>query len=149
MKLPFELGLQGFKFWTRHELGKKAMRRWLPKLAAKREPIWAQRAARKAARQRQPDDALEDFLPRDEEGSVAKLSDILGRLRTSTKGGAAGFLAPLVVAFPFYDQINAFVVQACQSEDGPLVFLAGAGISWVSFYITARLSRTPAEPGKL
>lgn len=134
-------GIAAFNLWTQNKLGAKLF------------PRWAARRARKKAMQswaaEHPDEVLEPFHEAYKEVQLDKLKQIFGALRTSTKGGAAGLLAPLVVAVPFYDEINAYVVQACQSEDGPLVFLAGAAITWVSFYITARVSKTPANPGPL
>lgn len=72
--------------------------------------------------------------------------------RTSTKAGAAG-LAPLVVTglamLPYYDEINTLLVQACTSEQGPLAFLAGGAAVWVIMFVTARVSKTPTNPGVL
>jgi hypothetical protein len=99
-----------------------------------------------------PDETAEDFNVPTDEVSMSKVTEALGKLsklRTSTKGGAAGLLAPLVVVLPFYDEINGLLIQACQSEDGPIVMLTGAAITWVSFYVAARLSKTPAKPGAL
>ena len=85
-----------------------------------------------------------------------KLLELLAQFaatkRTSTKAGAAG-LAPLVVTglamLPYYDQINALLVEACTSEQGPLAFLAGGAAVWVIMFVTARVSKTPPNPGKL
>lgn len=81
-----------------------------------------------------------------------KLLELLASLRTSTKSGAAG-LVPLVVSgaalLPFYDQINAYLVQACMSDQGPLTFLVGGAAVWVTMYVTARHSKTPTNPGAL
>lgn len=115
-----------------------------PKAVARRARKAASKAPKRAA-----DEVAEDFNVPTDEVSMSKVKEALGKLRTSTKGGAAGFLAPLVVVLPFYEEINSFIVRACQSEDGPVVMLAGAAITWVSFYVTARLSKTPANPGKL
>lgn len=135
---PFEVGHSGFRFWKRHHLGKKLLRRLFPKAMARRD-----------ARREAEGLATEAAYQFEDGGSMSKVTEALGRLRTSTKGGAAGLLAPLVVVLPFYEDINALLVKACQSEDGPIVMLTGAAITWVSFYVTARLSKTPANPGKL
>jgi len=70
-------------------------------------------------------------------------------LRTSTKVGVVGLLVPLLSVIPFYDEINGLLLQACQSENGPTVFLGGAAVAWASAVVTARLSKSPAKPGAL
>lgn len=76
------------------------------------------------------------------------LKTFLAARRTSTKAGAAG-LAPLLVALPFYDTINAYLVKACMSEEGPTVFLIGGAVVWATMLVTARASKSPENPGAL
>ena len=59
-------------------------------------------------------------------------------LRTSTKAGIVGLLVPVLGVVPFYDQINTMLLQTCQSDSGPTVFLGGAAVAWVSAVVTAR-----------
>src|SRR5689334_22057953 len=75
---------------------------------------WRTRRAMKSWRAEHPDEILESF--HDDEGKqVEKLSEILGKLRTSTKAGAAGFL-PLIAVLPFYQTVNDYLLEACKSE---------------------------------
>lgn len=69
-------------------------------------------------------------------------------LRTSSKV-ALTILTPLVTAIPFYGEINGVMLQACQSEQGPTVFLAGFAAAGAIAYVTSRFSKSPAKPGAL
>jgi hypothetical protein len=81
-----------------------------------------------------------------------KLLEILAQFsanrRTSTKAGVVG-LVPFVAMLPFYDTVNDYIVRACQSEEGPTLFLVGGAVVWATMLVTARLSKTPATPGAL
>lgn len=77
-----------------------------------------------------------------------KVLQVIAGLRTSTKSGVAG-LFPLLALVPFYDEVNAYLLQACASEQGPVVFLVGGAVVWVTMVVTARVSKTPTNPGKL
>lgn len=84
------------------------------------------------------------------------VSEPAPKYRTSTKSGAAGLVAPPLAALlafvPFYDQVSAFIVEAC-AQPKPVDFIAvGVGawaVTWVSMFVSARLSRTPKNPGAL
>lgn len=116
-------------------------RLWLLVKPVKRFRRWNQR------RRGLPlDEVAEPFHSTDEEEPIVR--DLLASLRTSTKAGAAGFL-PLIAVLPFYEEINNYLLAACKSEQGPTVFLVGGAVVWVTMYVTARKSKTPAEPGKL
>lgn len=118
------------------------------------------RAARKERKRiRQENRRLKKLgLPvhQEDDTQMAKLLELLAQYaatkRTSTKAGAAG-LAPLIVTglamLPYYDEINALLVQACTSEQGPLAFLAGGAVVWVIMYVTARKTKSPENPGVL
>ena len=80
---------------------------------------------------------------------MEKLKAFLAKYRTSTKAGAAGLIVPAAALLPFYDNINAYLTQACQNGDGPLAALLAGGVTWVSMYLAARYSKTPANPGPL
>lgn len=74
------------------------------------------------------------------------------KARTSTKlgvGSVATIGLGLLSLIPFYDEANALIVQACQSESGPLVFLGGMAFMAAQNYITARKTKSPIVPGKL
>lgn len=93
--------------------------------------------------------ALKDLL--------AAVAEVSASKRTSTKSGTAGLVAlvvPLLVAaFPFKDQIDAFILQACASAEGPTTFfvgwLVGGGVVLLVAWYTARKSKTPPNPGVL
>lgn len=76
--------------------------------------------------------------------------------RTSTKSGAAGLVLPPLVAavglLPFYDDFANFIREACAQPD-PTDFIVAGGaawlVTWVSMFVSARLSKTPTNPGKL
>lgn len=85
----------------------------------------------------------------EDEGRNMKLLETIGNLRTSTKGGAVGLIPAAVMLLPFAEPVNAYIMQACQAEGGPLPFLVGAGVTWVAFYVAARKSKTPDKPGVL
>lgn len=72
----------------------------------------------------------------------------LAARRTSTKAGLAGFV-PLIAMLPFYDTINDYLLKACQSEEGPTVFLVGGAVVWLTMYVSARVSKSPKNPGVL
>jgi len=96
-------------------------------------------------------------LSTDEGGDpVSKLAELSAKLRTSTKGGAVGAVPAVAVLLPMflpqvpgYDAVEALMQQACASEQGPTVFLAGCAVTWVAFWVAARRSKTPAKPGVL
>jgi hypothetical protein len=94
---PFETGLKGFRFWRRNELGKKLLRRWFPRYAEKRESVWAQRAARKAARPRQPDEG--ETFQQDE--VTIMLPTIPNNTMRKTGVGLMGFAPVLAVGLGF------------------------------------------------
>jgi hypothetical protein len=124
--------IKGALFWRRHKIGKKL---------------------KKVLQRRERDAAGGEFFPEDKESSVLeKLLRFIEQYRTSTKAGAAG-LVPIAVAgaamLPYYDQINALVIEACKSEQGPLTFLIGGVVVWVTMFVSARISKTPPNPGKL
>ena len=79
---------------------------------------------------------------------LKKLIEVSAAARTSTKAGLAGFV-PLIAMLPFHDTVNAYLMQACQSSEGPAVFLVGGAVVWVTTVVTARMSKTPPNPGKL
>lgn len=102
------------------------------------------REARKERRRRR-----REGLPPPKETEMNKLLQFVSNLRTSTKSGAVGLVVPALVLLPFYEQVNGFLTQVCMDGDGPLAALVAAGVTWVSMFVTARLSKTPANPGKL
>jgi hypothetical protein len=70
--------------------------------------------------------------------------------RSSTKSGWAGIggiVATMATLAPFYPQIENFLTQACNSEQGPLRFLiiliVGSAASSIPQYITSRMTKTP------
>ncbi len=85
-----------------------------------------------------------------------KLLQALAAYRTSTKSGGTGLLVPPLVAavslVPFYDEIGAFIKSVCAEPD-PTNFLVAAGVgwvvTWVSMYFSARVSKTPQNPGPM
>ena len=82
-------------------------------------------------------------------GETIQREEPIIKKRTSTKVAIVGAIAPLLSVVPFWDEINGMLMQACQSEQGPAVFLAGAGVTWLAAVVTARLTKSPAVPGKL
>lgn len=80
---------------------------------------------------------------------MKKLLELLSKFRTSTKSGAAGLVALALPLVPFYDEINAYILEACKSDQGPTVALASGAVVWLTMYVTARGSKTPANPGVL
>lgn len=69
--------------------------------------------------------------------------------RTSTKVAGTGLLAlalPALAMLPYYDQINSYMLQACQSDNGPLMYLGGGAVTLVVAYVTARLTKSPLLP---
>lgn len=77
------------------------------------------------------------------------LLDLVKGFRTSTKAGIMGFVPLLVGYFPFKDVVDAYIKQACASDQGPTAFLVGGAVVWLTMYVSARVSKTPAVPGKL
>ncbi len=72
--------------------------------------------------------------------------------RTSTKVAGVNVVALLGAAglmIPYYDEINALITSACQSENGPLAVLAGMALAGGYSFLTARLTKSPIVPGKL
>lgn len=68
------------------------------------------------------------------------------KARTSTKMGAVGasvFLATAAAVIPNWDGINAALLQACQSEQGPAWGLGLMGGMLVVNFITARFTKSP------
>lgn len=76
------------------------------------------------------------------------LAQVSASKRTSTKAGLAGFV-PLIAVLPFYGTVNDYLLKACASEEGPAVFLVGGAVVWITMYVTARRSKSPAKPGVL
>lgn len=120
-----------------------------------RERRQKRRAARRKARKGEPLTPEEEALMAKEK-SIVKLPDgtVVERteptipLRTSSKV-ALTILTPLITALPFYDEINGVLLQACQAEQGPTLFLGGFLVAGGLSYIAARFSKSPANPGKL
>lgn len=77
-----------------------------------------------------------------------KILDFIAGLRTSTKSGVAGLVVPAVAMVPFYDEAATYMQQACESGEGPLPFVIGGAVTWITMYVSARISKTPAKPGK-
>src|SRR5262245_25531818 len=80
------------------------------------------------------------------------LKALLAARRTSTKAGLAGLIPLVIVAIPqlpFYDWVNDMLLKACQSEQGPTVFLVGGALTLVVTWLGARFSKTPPNPGLL
>ena len=119
---------------------------WLVVRPVKRIKAALQR--RKAKAGKPVDEVAEEFNSPDEV-PMDKLKEFLAKYRTSTKAGAAGLVVPALVLLPFYDEVNGYLTQACQSGDGPLAALAAGGVTWLSMYVSARFSKTPAQPGAL
>lgn len=104
----------------------------------------------KEARQRRKERRMaEKAIVTMPDGSTHERSEPAIPLRTSTKVGIVAGLTPLLAIVPFYDQINTYLLAACQSEQGPALVLGGAAITWVASVITARLTKSPAKPGAL
>lgn len=131
---PFERGLQGFRFWRRHELGKRLLRRWFPKYAEKREAVWAQRAARRAARQRQPDEG--ETFQQDEVSSMNIPENTMRKNGVNLIG-----LSPVIGAvvgvglkmFGVGDECTAEAIEAgCQTADQIAASVGGAVTAIVS-----------------
>jgi hypothetical protein len=83
------------------------------------------------------------------DGTEATRTEPLWKKRTSTKVALTSALVPLLSVIPFWDQINTLLIAACQSEQGPAVFLGGAALAWATATVTARLTKSPAKPGPL
>jgi hypothetical protein len=127
-----------------------------PERRAKRK---ARRSARKKARKGEPLTAVEQEILMAEvvkvtlpDGRTVERTEPTIKKRTSTKvlgAAGAGFAASLVTLVPFYDEINGLLLEACQSEQGPTVFLAGFVVATGIAYTTARFTKSPILPGKL
>lgn len=89
----------------------------------------------------------------DEQGNVTRVierAEPIVAARTSSKLTAVGItsmVAALGALVPFYDEANALIMQACQSENGPAAVLIGAGGAFIVSIVTARLTKSPIEPG--
>lgn len=86
------------------------------------------------------------------DGSTIEREEPIIKARTSTKVagvGAAAMIATAGAFIPFYDEINAAIVQACQSDKGPLAVLIGMGIMLGVNVYTARKTKSPIVPGKI
>jgi len=115
----------GFKVWT----------------AIKPYKRWKERRAAKRTAKEQTSEGIEY------EVTEMSLKEKIGNLRTSTKAGIAGLVPLVIMALPFANEAEALIQQACQSENGAVPFLVGGAVVWVVSYITARMSKTPPNPG--
>lgn len=131
---PFETGYLGWRFWRRHELGKKALRRWMPKLAAKREHVWAARAARKAARQHQPDESAGEFFNVEDGNRMNTnlLIALLGSLARHFLPAATAFLAGAGI------QVDASASPWLTLSVAGAVYLAMQGVSFYRQWLKNR-----------
>lgn len=132
------LGKRVHKEWVEHQIGRRLFPGWFER-----------RDAKKAAERAEAEAAGGEFLVDDEEGDGMKWLEKIANLRTSTKAGAVGLVPMAVMLLPFADEAEAYIQKACQNDNGALPFLVGGGIVWLTTYITARRSKTPATPGKL
>lgn len=80
---------------------------------------------------------------------MKKFFSRLRELRTSTKSGVAGLAALLVMGLPFSDQAESLLQEACKNPEGAFPFLVTGGVTWLVMYVSARVSKTPVNPGKL
>src|SRR5690606_15502676 len=111
---------------------------------ARRKARRAQRKAERRARRKSVELSSEGI---EYEVTEMSLKEKTGNLRTSTKAGIAGLVPLVLMALPFANEAEALIQQACQSENGAVPFLVGGAVVWVVSYITARMSKTPPNPG--
>jgi hypothetical protein len=72
--------------------------------------------------------------------------------RTSSKLTGVGITSLIAAGgalIPFYDEANALIKQACESENGPVAVLIGMGLAFGISVVTTRLTKSPLEPGKV
>src|SRR5690606_23480425 len=113
---------------------------------ARRQARRAQRRRERKARRKGVELSSELIESDVTEDDGMKLLEKIANLRTSTKAGAVGALPLLLMLLPFAEDAEALIQQACQSENGALPFLVGGAVVWVTTYVTARRSKTPATP---
>jgi hypothetical protein len=131
---------------------------WSPENRAKRK---ARRSARKKARKGEQLTKDEEILMAQEtvkvilpdNTEVERVEPVI-KARTSTKVAAVGvstIVTTGIAMLPFYDQINAVVLEACNSSSkaGPAAILIGMGVMLVINAVTARVTKSPVVPGKL
>lgn len=138
-------------FWKAAKLAKRVHGKWVKHKIGRRlfPEFFAERDAELAARRAEAEAAGGQFLI-DEEDDDVKLKDLIAQMRTSTKAAGAGVASLIVMgvmATPIGGPVNDWLTQACTSEEGPLQYLIGAGITAVVMWWTARKSKTPKNPG--
>lgn len=144
----------------------EAVRAWLLVKPVKRIRQWRTKRKMRSWHEEHggpPDEILEDFnaevAPMPEsvtitlpDGSTHQRVEPIVKARTSTKLAAVGasvLASTAAIVIPNWDGINAALLEACRSDKGPAIGLAGMALMLVVNFATARLVKSPAVPGKL
>lgn len=136
------LGKKVHGIWTENKVGRRLFPKWFEKRDAKRRARLEREKVAELV-------ALYDTTETDSktEDSDMRFLERLRGLRTSTKSGAVGLVTLLVMGLPLAEEAEAYLQQACENPEGAVPFLIGGGVTWLFMFVTARLSKTPAQPG--
>lgn len=140
----------------------RAIREWNPLGPAAYERRDRNKAYRKARRKKRRGEILtleEETIMAEQtvkvilpDGTETTRMEPTIKARTSTKVAGVNVAALLGAAglmIPYYDELNALITSACQSDHGPLAVLAGMALAGGYSFLTARLTKSPIVPGKL